>query len=124
MIETIVQPCCGQPDQGDKKQIKSSASIRDGCCCRGEGKVVNGERFGESYGYASDVWRIALDTDELAFAAGHLLAVVAPVATVLGAPHLMAWAQLLASPDGVDRLIKALAAAEEPPATGVGERHA
>ena len=60
----------------------------------------------------------------LAFAAGHLLAVVAPVATLLGAPHLMDWAQLLASPDGVDRLIKALAAAEDQPATGLGERRA
>jgi hypothetical protein len=58
----------------------------------------------------------------LAFVAGHLLAVVAPVATMLGAPHLMDWARLLASPDGVDRLTKALAAAEEQSATGVGER--
>ena len=30
----------------------------------------------------------------LAFAAGHLLAVAAPVAAVLGAPHLMDWAQI------------------------------
>jgi hypothetical protein len=60
----------------------------------------------------------------LAFAAGHLLAVVAPVAAVLGVPHLMDWAQLLASPEGVDRLIAALATAEEQPATGFEEQHA
>jgi hypothetical protein len=56
----------------------------------------------------------------LAFAAGHLVAVVAPVVAVLGAPHLMAWAQLLTSPEGVDRLAAALAAAEAT-AAGQGE---
>ena len=59
----------------------------------------------------------------LAFAAGHLLAVAAPVAAVLGASHLMDWAQLLTSPDGVDRLVTALAAAEAP-AGGLGEQRA
>jgi hypothetical protein len=59
----------------------------------------------------------------LAFAAGHLLAVAAPVAAVLGAPLLMDWAQLLTSPDGVDRLVAALAAAEAP-AAGLGEQRA
>jgi hypothetical protein len=34
LIETIVPTYCGQPDQGDKEQIKSSAGLRDGCCCR------------------------------------------------------------------------------------------
>ncbi len=60
----------------------------------------------------------------LAFAAGHLLAVAAPVAAVLGAPHLMDWAQLLTSPEGVDRLIAALAAAEVPAAASLGEQSA
>ena len=60
----------------------------------------------------------------LAFAAGHLLAVAAPVAAVLGAPHLMDWAQLLTSPEGVDRLVAALAAVDETAATSLGEQHA
>lgn len=46
----------------------------------------------------------------LAFAAGHLLAVAAPTAAVLGLPRLMDWAHLLADPGGVDRLQAALAA--------------
>ena len=54
----------------------------------------------------------------LAVAAGHMVAVVAPVAAVLGAPHLMEWAQLLISPEGVDRLVAALSAAEAQAATG------
>ena len=58
----------------------------------------------------------------LAFAAGHLLAVAAPVAAVLGAPSLMDWAQLLTSPEGVDRLIATLAAAEVPAPAGSGEQ--
>ena len=56
----------------------------------------------------------------LAFAAGHLVAVVAPVAAVLGAPDLIDWAQLLTSPEGVDRLVAALAAAEVQAETGLG----
>ena len=52
-----------------------------------------------------------------------LLAVAAPVAAVLGASYLMDWAQLLTSPDGVDRLVIALAAAEAP-AAGLGEQRA
>ena len=60
----------------------------------------------------------------LAFAAGHLVAVVAPVAAVLGAPHLMDWAQLLTSPEGVDRLVAALAAADVQTAAGLGEQRA
>ncbi len=59
----------------------------------------------------------------LAFAAGHLVAVVAPVAALLGAPRLMDWAQLLTSPEGVDRIAAALAAAEAP-AAGQGEPRA
>ncbi|MFN8468033.1 MAG: hypothetical protein U0X20_20915 [Caldilineaceae bacterium] len=59
----------------------------------------------------------------LAFAAGHLLAVAAPVAAVLGAPYLLNWAQLLTSPEGVDRLVAALAAADKTATTGLGEQH-
>ncbi len=57
----------------------------------------------------------------LAFAAGHLLAVAAPVAAVLGVPHVMEWSQLLASPEGVDRLVAALTLAEGQPTTGLGD---
>jgi hypothetical protein len=39
----------------------------------------------------------------LAFAAGQLLAVAAPLASVLGLP-LMGWARLLSSPEDVERL--------------------
>jgi len=45
----------------------------------------------------------------LAFAAGQLLALVAPMAAVLGLPHMMEWAHALSTPDGVDRLQAALA---------------
>jgi hypothetical protein len=57
----------------------------------------------------------------LAFAAGHLLAVAAPVAAVLGLPRVMDWSRLLASPEGVDRLVAALAR-QQPRASGAGEQ--
>ncbi len=49
----------------------------------------------------------------LAFAAGHLLLVAAPLAALLGLPQLLGWSQLLISPEGVDRLEAALAAEEQ-----------
>lgn len=48
----------------------------------------------------------------LAFAAGQLLAVAAPVAAVLGLHNTMRWAHLLSSPEGVDQLEAALAQAQ------------
>ena len=45
----------------------------------------------------------------LAFAAGQLLALAAPLAAVLGQAHLMDWAHLLATTEGVDGLQAALA---------------
>lgn len=45
----------------------------------------------------------------LAFAAGHLLALAAPLAAVLGFTNTMQWAHLLTTPSGVDRLHSALA---------------
>lgn len=48
----------------------------------------------------------------LAFAAGHLLAVAAPVASLAGLGWTMDWAELLSSPDGVARLERALAAGD------------
>ena len=44
----------------------------------------------------------------LAFAAGQLLALAAPLAAVLGLHQTMAWAHLLSTPDGVDSLQAAL----------------
>lgn len=60
----------------------------------------------------------------LAFAAGHLLAVAAPVAALLGAPHVMEWSHLLASPEGVDRLVAALGVAEQHAPAGSEEQRA
>ena len=45
----------------------------------------------------------------LAFAAGQLLALAAPLAAVLGLPHTMDWARLLSTPEGVHHLQAALA---------------
>jgi hypothetical protein len=47
----------------------------------------------------------------LAFAAGHVLALAAPVADLLGQSSVMAWAEILTAPDGVANLEAALAAA-------------
>jgi hypothetical protein len=52
----------------------------------------------------------------LAFAAGQLLAVAAPLAAVLGAGGVMDWARLLSAPEGVDQLQAALHNAAEEPA--------
>jgi hypothetical protein len=49
----------------------------------------------------------------LAFAAGHLLALAAPMAAMLGVPRVMEWSLLLASPEGVDRLVAALAVEDQ-----------
>lgn len=49
----------------------------------------------------------------LAFAAGQLLALAAPLAAVLGAPHVMEWAYTLSTPEGVDSLQTALAKASD-----------
>jgi hypothetical protein len=46
----------------------------------------------------------------LAFVAGQLLAVAAPLAAVLGQTRVMDWAHLLSTPEGVDGLQAALAA--------------
>ena len=45
----------------------------------------------------------------LAFAAGQLLALVAPLAAALGLNGTMKWAHLLSAPEGVDHLQAALA---------------
>ncbi len=44
----------------------------------------------------------------LAFAAGHILAVAAPVASLAGLEWTMEWAELLSSPDGIAQLERAL----------------
>ena len=44
----------------------------------------------------------------LAFAAGQLLALAAPLAAALGIDHTMEWAHLLSTSEGVDRLQAAL----------------
>lgn len=44
----------------------------------------------------------------LAFAAGQLLALAAPLAAVVGLRQTMAWAHLLSTPEGVDLLQAAL----------------
>jgi hypothetical protein len=44
----------------------------------------------------------------LAFAAGHLLAVAAPLAALVGAAQVQAWAELLLAPEGVESLAAAL----------------
>lgn len=44
----------------------------------------------------------------LAFAAGHVLAVAAPVAAVLGQPFVMQWAEILSTAEGVAYLESAL----------------
>jgi hypothetical protein len=49
----------------------------------------------------------------LAYAAGNLLAVAAPVAAVLGAAQIGRWAHLLIAPGGVESLIAALQTAEQ-----------
>ena len=50
----------------------------------------------------------------LAFAAGQLLALAAPLAAVLGLPHTMEWARLLSTPEGVHSLQAALAEERTP----------
>ena len=50
----------------------------------------------------------------LAFAAGQLLALAAPLAAVLGLRQTMDWAHLLSTPEGVDRLQAALAEEHTP----------
>jgi hypothetical protein len=52
----------------------------------------------------------------LAFAAGNLLAVAAPLAAVLGMPHVQQWAELLTAPEGIARLQAELEAGAAPAA--------
>lgn len=52
----------------------------------------------------------------LAFAAGQLLAVAAPVAAILGQPAVGDWAALLSDPDGPAHLELALSGRETEPA--------
>lgn len=47
----------------------------------------------------------------LAFAAGHILAIVAPVAELLGQPSVTVWAEVLTTPQGLTDLETALTAA-------------
>ena len=47
----------------------------------------------------------------LAFAAGHVLALAAPVADLVGQPSVMAWAEVLTTTEGLAHLEAALDAA-------------
>ena len=47
----------------------------------------------------------------LAFTAGHVLALVAPIADLLGQPSVTAWAEVLTTPQGLSDLENALIAA-------------
>lgn len=58
----------------------------------------------------------------LAFAAGQLLALAAPLAAVLGQTQLMPWAHLLSTPDGVDSLQTVLSGRRSAPAASEEHR--
>lgn len=74
-------------------------------------------------GLAAPALLFLLGHRPLAFAAGHLLAVAAPVAAVLGATQVGSWSHLLIAPGSVDHLLAEIGAAEQqaaaPPRPGM-----